>query len=256
MTMYISNKVSQFKPCLIPTHASIELKTKELKAGKASPFCDTRFGEMFGRSLQSEGSAATSSSPFLVLNVLIFSLPCPSEEQLVRCNSIRLDKSFIPHTTSQDRPKSVFYIRPRPRSSLALHKMDYRSQKCPTPQQLHEYAAWIRDDLDPAIAREGPEIMAPDDVITLHELFLELQRCTPSVTALKYSRIHYAIMDISGKATRWPSKLADECDSIIRAWERVYGSLNQIRSQLYGPGGRLWRICAQRDLTREVDLNI
>jgi hypothetical protein len=85
-----------------------------------------------------------------------------------------------------------------------------------------------------------------------------LQRCTPSLAAMRFSRIHFAVLEISGKATRWPRRLADECDDIRRVWENAHGPLINIRPCLYGPGGRLWKISAQKDLTREAmtDLRI
>ena len=56
--------------------------------------------------------------------------------------------------------------------------------------RLRQLAAWIRDTLDPLIAHEGPGIMHPDDVLTLHELFVVLQHCTDiSATTLRATRI-------------------------------------------------------------------
>src|SRR3954469_5538767 len=37
---------------------------------------------------------------------------------------------------------------------------------------LRQLTAWIRDDLDILIAREGPNILRPDDVLVLHETFV------------------------------------------------------------------------------------
>lgn len=80
---------------------------------------------------------------------------------------------------------------------------------------LRETAAWIRDVLDPLVAREGPNELHPDDVLTLHTTLLSLQKWPVSKWTLKYSRIGLAIMEICGKATRWPAKLADEADKYI-----------------------------------------
>jgi hypothetical protein len=79
-------------------------------------------------------------------------------------------------------------------------------------QSLRLVAAWIRDELDPVIAREGPEAMHPDDVLALHRLLQSLQRYQLIKSDIAFSRIHYALREIAGKSSRWPHGLADESD--------------------------------------------
>ncbi|TKA77803.1 hypothetical protein B0A49_00931 [Cryomyces minteri] len=121
-----------------------------------------------------------------------------------------------------------------------------------TPQFLRAKARWIRDDLDPVIAREGPDIMHPDDVLTLHELLQDLRRVAIPVELIRYSRIHKAILDIAGKATRWPGKLIDQCDALIVMWEKQFGPLEKLGTPLYETGGRLQGICKPEDLSNET----
>ncbi|KAF2087127.1 hypothetical protein K490DRAFT_57197 [Saccharata proteae CBS 121410] len=123
-------------------------------------------------------------------------------------------------------------------------------------EALRARAAWIRDVLDPRIARDGPDIMQPDDVLTLHELFVALEKTELGIGTLRYARIHRAVMEVSGKATRWPKRLAEECDRIIDVWERKYGKLTEIKPMLFAPGGRLHGICAGTELTRDKDPSI
>lgn len=120
---------------------------------------------------------------------------------------------------------------------------------------LRASASWIRDVLDPKIARDGPEVMCPDEVLTLHELFLKLQHADINLATLKYSRIHYAVLDVAGKATRWPAKLIDACDNLIDYWTAKFGPLANIRPYLYGPGGRLMGVASVADVTRSVSLS-
>ncbi|KAL1642974.1 hypothetical protein SLS58_005216 [Diplodia intermedia] len=117
---------------------------------------------------------------------------------------------------------------------------------------LRQRACWIRDDLDPRISRDGPECMQPDDVLTLHELFLGLQNVDLSISVLRYSRIHVAVLEVSGKATRWPKRLAEECDKVIELWTKKYGKLSDIRPRLFNPDGRLYGVCTGRELTRDA----
>ncbi|KAF9638888.1 hypothetical protein BFW01_g9785 [Lasiodiplodia theobromae] len=117
---------------------------------------------------------------------------------------------------------------------------------------LRQRASWIRDDLDPRISRDGPDCMQPDDVLTLHELFLGLQDADLSISVLRYSRIHVAVLEVAGKATRWPKRLAEECDKIIDVWTKKYGKLSDIRPRLFKPDGRLYGVCTGSELTRDA----
>lgn len=82
------------------------------------------------------------------------------------------------------------------------------------PEALRYTAAWIRDSLDPVIAREGPEVMWPDDCLKLQELFQNLQIYPLDKSVMSATRIHNAVLEVAGKATRWPHRLADECDKV------------------------------------------
>ncbi|KAK8177750.1 hypothetical protein IWX90DRAFT_492879, partial [Phyllosticta citrichinensis] len=119
-------------------------------------------------------------------------------------------------------------------------------------EALRERASWIRDVLDPQIARDGPEVMSPDDVLTLHELFqalLDVEQLSLSV--LRYSRIHMAVMDVCGKATRWPKKLAEGCDHVVDVWTERFGRLTDVRPRLCKSEGRLNGICTGLEMTRD-----
>jgi len=121
-----------------------------------------------------------------------------------------------------------------------------------TPEELRKTASRIRDDLDPIIAREGPHVMQPNDVLVLHELFQSLLIFEIPLSSILYSRMHHAVSEVAGKATRWPAKLADICDDITILWTRQYGRLADLKAPLYGPGGRLHGVCTMDDLTREA----
>lgn len=124
-----------------------------------------------------------------------------------------------------------------------------------TRPRLKALASWIRDDLDPLVAREGPNILRPDDVLTLHETFVQL-RLASSISALdlRATGIHRAVMDIAGVATRWPGRLCDDAERIVGVWTERFGGggLGELRPFLYGRGGRLEGIAGVREYTREV----
>lgn len=118
---------------------------------------------------------------------------------------------------------------------------------------LKHLARWIRDDLDILVSREGPNILHPDDVVTLHEHFVALRQST-TITArdLRATGIHRAVKDIAGIATRWPGRLCDECDKIIAIWTEKFGPFEELPPFLYGRGGRLEGIGSVNEYTREA----
>jgi hypothetical protein len=115
------------------------------------------------------------------------------------------------------------------------------------PESLRSSAGWIRDELDPIVAREGPSSLEPDDVLTVHNLLVSIKSAPPMLQVISFSRIHLAIQAICGKATRWPTKLADEADRAMDAIEIRHGPVRGIRFPLFEPGGRLWNVCEPQD---------
>ncbi|KAI4846804.1 hypothetical protein E4T44_04863 [Aureobasidium sp. EXF-8845] len=93
-------------------------------------------------------------------------------------------------------------------SSLAILDVEY----------LKNRVSWIRDELDPLVAREGPGSLGPDIVIVLFKFFEQLRTPHLTVEAVRDSRLHFALLTIAGRATRWPIKLIDEAEHIIRTW--------------------------------------
>jgi hypothetical protein len=119
--------------------------------------------------------------------------------------------------------------------------------------KLKEITKWIRDELDLRVAREGPDVLQPDDVVTLHETFVALQHAKNiTFSDLRSSGIHKAIQDIAGIATRWPGRLCDDCDKIIDIWSAKFGPFNAIHPFLYGRGGRLEGIASVHEQSREA----
>ena len=119
------------------------------------------------------------------------------------------------------------------------------------PEFLLEQARWIRDDLDPQVARDGPDALHSDDILTLDSFLRRLLNSKVSLEDIRFSRLHMAIAAIAGKATRWPKKLIERSDQVMEAWEAQHGSLKGLGIPLYEPGGRLHGICKPDDLSKE-----
>ena len=119
------------------------------------------------------------------------------------------------------------------------------------PEFLRQQARWIRDDLDPEVACDGPDALRSDDILTLDLFLRKLLSSKIPFEDIQCSRVHLAIIVICGKATRWPSKLIERADLLQAKWEDEYGSLKSILPLLYEPGGRLSGICKPEDLSKE-----
>ncbi len=119
------------------------------------------------------------------------------------------------------------------------------------PNYLRQQSRWIRDDLEPCVAKDGPDALHSDDLLLLDEFLRRLLSANISVDDIRFSRLHLAMNAISGKATRWPARLVDRADAVIAAWEAKMGSLRHVAIGLYEPGGRLYGICRPEDLNRE-----
>ena len=119
--------------------------------------------------------------------------------------------------------------------------------------RLKKITKWIRDELDLLVACEGPDVLRPDDVLTLHETFIALRHAQNiTVSDLRATGIHKAVQDVAGVATRWPGRLCDDCDRIVDIWTSKFGSFRDIHPFLYGRGGRLEGIASINEHSREV----
>lgn len=119
------------------------------------------------------------------------------------------------------------------------------------PEYLRRQARWIRDELDPQIAQDGRDALHSDDILRIDEFLRRLLNANISLEDLRYSRIHLAIKEIAGRATRWPDRLIERCEALKAAWEASYGPLKHIGILLYEPGGSLHGVCKPEDLNKE-----
>ena len=177
--------------------------------------------------------------------------PCPQFYTPTRADSKHPDpitspcnNSFkkIPTLSKMKRAQPLIQINPQPSQPPSPHDLDH----------LRHQARWIRDDLDPQVACNGPDALHSDDILTLDEFLRRLLTSTPSLSSIRFSRLHLAIRSISGQATRWPSKLIERADAVRASWEKEYGSLQDLAIPLYEPGGRLYGVCKPEDLSKEL----
>jgi len=116
----------------------------------------------------------------------------------------------------------------------------------PEPGLLAQQTHWIRNTLDPLVAHSGGEALTVNDVLTLDAFLRKLHLATHvSVTDLRASRMHLAIIEICGRATRWPAKLIERAEAIQTDWEARFGPLRLVGWDVVENGGKLeeWKGC-------------
>lgn len=127
-----------------------------------------------------------------------------------------------------------------------------------------------------SIARHGPSHLTPDSVLDIAAFLERLRTHTANssdapkpvvdykarhssspiqiltISDIQQSRVYQALRIISGSGTRWPLRLVEMCDELIKSWEMQFGPLADIRPLLYEKGGRLAGMHEERDLSRHV----
>ena len=85
------------------------------------------------------------------------------------------------------------------------------------PDFLRQQTRWIRDDLDPQVARDGPDALHSNDILTLDEFLRRLLVSKLPLEDIRFSRLHLAVLAICARATRWPTKLIEKAEALCTA---------------------------------------
>ena len=106
-----------------------------------------------------------------------------------------------------------------------------------------------------SIARNGHDHLNPDLVLDMSAFMNKLLQdptSQVSLNDLQHTRVHRALLLISGTGTRWPPRLITCADTLLARWRERFGPLEKIRPFLYDKGGRLGGMHEERDLSRHV----
>ena len=113
-------------------------------------------------------------------------------------------------------------------------------------ETLRTHSRFIRDYLAPTLATEGYQVSLSDRN-TLKALFASLLATPITKSALQYSHIHKALFMITAGGAPWPYEYAMLAETVLEQWENCLGSLKEIKSDLWGPDGRLHGLRRIRD---------
>ena len=106
-------------------------------------------------------------------------------------------------------------------------------------EELRCWSRYVRNNLVCKVACYGEEALTATMVESVRGFIVRLKNTEAKIEALRYSRIHLALMEISAVGSRWPSALISASEEILRAWQDQLGSLSDVRGDIWGPGGRL-----------------
>lgn len=99
-----------------------------------------------------------------------------------------------------------------------------------SPPYLTSQTHWIRNTLDLQIAQNGPEALTANDLLDIDSFLRGLLAHASEIplSTLRSTRIHLAVLDICGRATRWPLKVIERAEAIGQVWEGRFGDLNKV----------------------------
>ena len=105
--------------------------------------------------------------------------------------------------------------------------------------ELRTHSRYIRDNLVPLVACEGQSQLNKRDIAQLRSTLDRIDAIPMNLSLLRYSRIEKALLRISPSCTKWPAGIARQAEKVLLKWENELGPLQNLRADLWGPGGRL-----------------
>lgn len=105
--------------------------------------------------------------------------------------------------------------------------------------ELRTHSSYIRDNLVPLVACRAESQLNIRDLALLKSTLDRIDAIPMTLSLLRYSRIEKALLRISPACAKWPAEIARKAVEILWKWENELGPLQNLRADLWGPGGRL-----------------
>ena len=109
-----------------------------------------------------------------------------------------------------------------------------------TKDELRFWSRYIRDVLSPMIRSSGASDIKAQELNDL-EKFLDKVSVPKAVDkeTLRFSKLHIALMGMASAGSGWAQSVVVKVDGLLANWEKSFGPLLELRSDLWSPGGRL-----------------
>lgn len=111
-----------------------------------------------------------------------------------------------------------------------------------TKEDLLAHSRYIRDTLIPRLAKDSNLVSGKHafDLTHLRSALDELHKSPMTIEILSFSRIEKALQKIvEAQGGGWPPDIIIKAKGLITRWEESLGSLQKVRTDLWGLGGRL-----------------
>ncbi|KAL8656792.1 MAG: hypothetical protein Q9210_000036 [Variospora velana] len=111
-----------------------------------------------------------------------------------------------------------------------------------TKEDLLAHSRYIRDTLVPRLAKGSNVVSGKStfDLTPLRSALEELHKSPMTVEILSFSRIEKALQKIvEAQGSGWPPDIVSKARDLIARWEESLGSLQRVKTDPWGLGGRL-----------------
>lgn len=105
-------------------------------------------------------------------------------------------------------------------------------------ETLRTHSRYIRDTLLPLVTDQKGSKLNSRDIYCLRTALYEVNAIPITLDLLRYSRIEKALVFIA-MDPRWPAEATSRAAKILTKWEKSFGPVDDLRADLWGPGGRL-----------------
>lgn len=106
-------------------------------------------------------------------------------------------------------------------------------------EELRSWSRYVRDVVAELVARGGEDLVSPVSIDDVHGFLAELKDTAMDIEMLRYSKVHTALMEISAPGSGWSPSVAMKAEMLLLMWEEQFGPLKDVKTDLWGIGGRL-----------------
>lgn len=121
-------------------------------------------------------------------------------------------------------------------------------------EELRSWSRYVRDVVAKVVAHGGEVLVSPVSIDDVHGFLAELKDTAMDIELLRYSKVHTALIEMSAPGSGWSPSVAMKAEMLLLMWEERFGPLKDVKTDLWGAGGRLEGLTMVKD-SDEVDKN-
>lgn len=114
-------------------------------------------------------------------------------------------------------------------------------------EELRSWSRYVRDVVAGLVASGGEDSVSPVSIDDVDGFLAELKNTVMDIETLRYSKVHTALMEISAPDSGWSPSIALKAEMLLLMWEEHFGPLKDVKTNLWGVGGRLEGLTMLKD---------